>query len=455
MRRSSVLSFFALFVPGFLLWSLFPHIFVFGQHSGSSTGGAVTGGLFSAECQALTSEEMPSSSIELLSVYTHHRADGNRLVAGSGTMPTVPLDITLAGRPHWVVAAPTPAGSIWVVILDDGQAQVFQVEGGAVSDSQFDVSMLPPEMPPVLQVVGDRATLLIPGPEASDHTNPVALQNGRYAYVDTLGRLCVIDNERVHILAVNALPDARILMDEQGRLLLLSGPTESYPHGVLGDTLEATMITLIATDGDPRVIRVIEIEPGDVIEGTAPIWVDLDGDGAREIIVTQSNSRAGARIVIYNEDGTRFASGEPIGQGFRWRHQLAVGQFIEGGLQEIAVVRTPHIGGVIEVYAVNEDRLTIQAELSGYSSHQIGSRNLDSALAADFDGDGRLEIVVPDQAQTALAGIQYTDMELDVVWEVPLGGRLTTNLAAIRLADGRLALGAGHDRNQLRLWLPE
>jgi hypothetical protein len=107
---------------------------------------------------------------------------------------------------------------------------------------------------------------------------------------------------------------------------------------------------------------------------------------------------------------------------------------------EISVIRTPHIGGVIEIFAVAEDRLVIQAELSGYSSQQIGSRSLDSSLAADFDGDGKIEIVVPDQSQTVLAGIQSFNDELEIVWEAPVGERLSTNMAAVLLSDGRLAL---------------
>jgi hypothetical protein len=268
------------------------------------------------------------------------------------------------------------------------------------------------------------------------------------------GQLRLIGEDDTYTLDVNALPDARILSDETGRLLFLSAPTEGYPHSVLGDMLEATAITLVDTSKDPYVIREIQIGPGDVIEGVAPIWVDLDGDGKREIIVTQSNVDVGSHIVVYREDGSLFASGEPIGQGFRWRHQLAVGQFIEGGSQEIAVIRTPHIGGVIELYGLEGERLEIMAVLKGYSSHQIGSRNLDSSLAGDFNGDGQIEIVVPDQSQTTLAGIQSTKDDLHIVWDMPLGGILSTNLAAAALSDGRLALGVGNENNLLRIWLP-
>ena len=385
---------------------------------------------------------------------TYQQPDGNRLAIGSGGMPAEPLDIPLLGTPVWVVGVPVQNSTVWVVTLESGQVQGFQIEGKVVSELKLNLSMLPPGMPPVLRVDGNRVELLSPLPDSSTITHPIWLEDGVQAYIDVHGQLRLIRGDHTYTLGVNALPDARILSDEGGRLLFLSAPTEQYPHGVLGDTLEASTITLVDTKIDPYGIREIQIDPGDVIEGITPIWADLDGDGKREIIVTQSNPNTGARIVAYREDGSLFASGEPIGQGFRWRHQLAVGQFIEDGPQEIAVIRTPHIGGVIEICALEGDRLEIEAGLDGFSSHQIGSRNLDSALAADLNGDGRIEVIVPDQSQTTLAGIQMMDDGLQVVWEVPIGGKLSTNLAAFPFPDGILALGVGHESNILRVWLP-
>ena len=90
----------------------------------------------------------------------------------------------------------------------------------------------------------------------------------------------------------------------------------------------------------------------------------------------------------------------------------------------------------------------------GYSSHVIGTRNLDMALAGDFDGDGQPEVVLPNQGRTKLGGIQRVGTGAAVSWEVPLEGILATNLAAVTLPEGDLILGAGLEGALLRIWAP-
>ena len=102
-------------------------------------------------------------------------------------------------------------------------------------------------------------------------------------------------------------------------------------------------------------------------------------------------------------------------------------------------VLTPHIGGVVEFYRVSGGELTIVAHVPGYTSHSIGTRNLDMALAADFDGDGRLELLLPSQARTELGAVRRTQDGAEVAWSVSVDGRVATNLAAVTLLDGTLA----------------
>jgi hypothetical protein len=229
----------------------------------------------------------------------------------------------------------------------------------------------------------------------------------------------------------------------------LTGPSARYSHGVLGDELEASAITLRDTAGGSTVI---EVAAPDVIEGLSPMVADLDGDGTPEIIVTVSNAEVGARLVAYGLDGEIVAQSDPIGRGYRWLHQVAAGPLGSDGEIEIVVVRTPHIGGVVETYRLIDGHLELAASQVGYSSHRLGSSNLDMALMADADGDGRLDVIVPTQDMTALGVLARTADGFEEVASLPLEGRLMTNVAAATDAEGYLVLAAGADDGRLRIY---
>jgi hypothetical protein len=170
------------------------------------------------------------------------------------------------------------------------------------------------------------------------------------AYIDAGGNLVIQQKGIPVVLLVKAQPDPRILVDENGRLLLYSDPTDEYGHGIMGDKLEASSLTLVATQPEPQIMRVIPASAGYVLEGIAPIWIDLDADGQREIVVTRSNAIDGAQLMLLNEMGGLIAAGPAIGQGGRWRHQLSAGPFGPDGEIELVDVLTPHIGGPLEFF---------------------------------------------------------------------------------------------------------
>ncbi len=405
--------------------------------------------------QPFKTESIISTPVTLKKmVFTYSNEDGNRVVEGTGGLATENIEINLAGIPQWIVGLPLEENSIWYVVLETGEVQAFLVE----SDGNFievnpNISSHTPGMPPILVSDGNNITLVQPPADASPSTHPLLLENDSLTYIDEKGNLKWVTSGKEEILYTNALPDARIITDGNGGLLFLSNPTTSYPHGVLGDSFEATTITLIDTKLDTFGIKEIQIEAGDVIEGIAPLWVDLDGDSLREIIVTQSKAREGSRIVVYSQEGDVLAESEPIGQGFRWLHLIAATQIVNNDTLDLVVVRTPHIGGVLEIYELKEGKLEISTSLKGYSSHQIGSRNLDASLVTDMNGDNIPDIVLPDQSQHHLSALQITDAEWTEIWRVPLNGKLTTNLMGVYSPNSGLILGAGTAGNQLMLWV--
>ena len=120
-----------------------------------------------------------------------------------------------------------------------------------------------------------------PADSASAITHAVPLgESGRLAFAESGGDLVLWENgSEIGRLAVDALPDARLLADGQERVLLLTKPSSRYPHGIAGGTLEAPEITLMETSPSLQVVTQIFIPGQRVVEGISPIWADLNGDG--------------------------------------------------------------------------------------------------------------------------------------------------------------------------------
>ncbi len=290
-----------------------------------------------------------------------------------GRVPDVdPVDVLLAGVPVCVVGLSIADGPAWAVALEIGTVEVVTI-GPDGSATIAPLGVLPPGTPPAVWVEHG-SVALVPRPgDASPLSHPSIAADGSVLAVQTDGTVAIDSGgERVRV-AVGALPDARIVLGD-GRALVLFGPTEDYRHGVLGDVVEASFISVIDV-GTGSMIAIIDVPDGLVVEGLAPIWTDLDGDGRREAIVTLSNAVQGAQLAVFGGPGAPAALGPAIGRGSRRRHQIAVAPFGSSGEVEVVAVRTPHIGGIVEFYRPAGDRLDIVASVDGFTSHVIGSRN--------------------------------------------------------------------------------
>ena len=190
---------------------------------------------------------------------------------------------------------------------------------------------------------------------------------------------------------------------------------------------------------------------------------DIDSDGQIEILVTLSNSDTGARLAAFELDGTSAGESEPIGQGNRWRNQLAAGAFGPNGEVEIVDVRTPHIGGIVQSFQQVQSEETgpslvqVAASDPRYTSHVIRARNLSMGIAIDADRDDFPDVVVATADRGAIVAMTRTsdlDAELqgwDIIGERSLQSALTSNIATQEQSPGR-ALIAVSDGNMLRIW---
>ena len=213
-------------------------------------------------------------------------------------------------------------------------------------------------------------------------------------------------------------------------------PTTRYDHGVLGDAIEGG--SLVVQDDAGRRHELV-LPESFVFEDITPRIADLDGDGENEVITIRTDVKSGSAVAVYGIENGKLverASTMPLGTPHRWLSIAGIGDFLGDGRREIAIVKTPHIGGVLEVLALRSDRLvSLHQPRSGYSSHFIGARFVSLAAVDDTHGDGIARLIVADQERTHIVVLDLRT-GVDPVSSYPLPARLVRPLRL--LGHGRI-----------------
>lgn len=180
-------------------------------------------------------------------------------------------------------------------------------------------------------------------------------------------------------------------------------PTDRYRHGVLGDAIEAGAMAVGPQNGVMAGAAIHRLDEAEVFEDTHLRFVELDEDPRPEVMVVISHARTGASLALFDVSADHpprlglLARTPPIGRPNRWLNPLGVADFDGDGVLEVALVRTPHIGGILQVWTYRDGALSKDDERPGISTHRLGSAELDLMAVLDVDGDGRPEIIVPTQ----------------------------------------------------------
>ncbi len=236
----------------------------------------------------------------------------------------------------------------------------------------------------------------------------------------------------------------------------LTGPTEDYRHGILGDSIEASGFCVrdLRTKEKPR----LKLPPGSVFEDLRVRLVDLTGDGQAEFVVIRSYLDRGAALAVYHlVDGrvAHLAETPPIGTPNRWLNPAGAADFDGDGRVEIAYVETPHIGGTLRVWELVDGKLHQEQAVAGFSNHAIGSRELDLSAVLDWNADGVPDLAVPANGRRSLRIVTFaggTFAELDAI---PHDAEIVTAILATDLdADGKPELLYGLADGRLLLARP-
>lgn len=219
------------------------------------------------------------------------------------------------------------------------------------------------------------------------------------------------------------LPDGETTR-KAGHSAWLIDPTSRYRHGALGDEIEAGGFAVRTPAGRVLVYR---LPREAVFEDRRVRLHDLDGDGKPEAIVIKAWLAQGGALAIYRIGTQRIeplAEGPAIGRSNRWLNVAGIADYNGDGRPDIAYVQTPHLAGIVRVFTLQGGSLREIGRKTGYTNHIIASRNLDMAVSADIDGDGRTDLVLPTRSRDALAVLGFNGKQFVEKRRINVKGRI-------------------------------
>lgn len=301
-----------------------------------------------------------------------------------------------------------------------GLASAILLTAGSVSAADFSVARLP--------VPGGIAALTAEACMPRVATRDDAL----YRVTVEAGTLGLVPDERPQVPSAARpaamLPDGEIAIGRRNiRRAWLARPTGRYDHGVLGDAIEAAALVVELAGG--RRLEFV-LDGGSVFEDRLVRLADLDGDGADEAVAVRSYLDRGAALAVLAVADGRLrlvAETAPIGRSHRWLNPAGIADFDGDGRLEVALVVTPHIGGILRLYRLEDGRLKRTFERFGFSNHAYGSAVLRRSAVLDFDDDGVADLAIPTMGQRALKVVRFAGGYRELAHlpaSSPLRGRL-------------------------------
>lgn len=179
-------------------------------------------------------------------------------------------------------------------------------------------------------------------------------------------------------------------------------PTQRYQHGVFGETEEWGALSFLMHSGQKMILRLPETR---VFEDIIPRLVDVDGDGAPEMVVVETDISLGARLAIYDEAG--FVAATPfIGQTHRWLAPIGAADLDDDGSMELAYIDRPHLARLLRVWRFENGALVEVTKAEGLTNHRLGDPFISGGLRDCGEG---LEMITADARWSRIIASRLID----------------------------------------------
>lgn len=180
-----------------------------------------------------------------------------------------------------------------------------------------------------------------------------------------------------------------------------------YDHEVLGDAIEAKSIAVVLKDDKKSTVT---LDENHVFEDLKIRLYDIDEDGDDELFVIKTNINKGASLAVYKIMGNsinQIATSGYLNRSYRWLNVVGFGDFDGNGIKNIAIVKTPHIGGFLTIYEYIDGQMKEKYKQYGFTNHFIGSTELDMSAVSDINDDKIDEMILLEMNKKDIKILNY------------------------------------------------